>query len=317
MSKITDLERKDGFVVLGDPAGKEIKVMEEDTAQIYAAITLVGHVGIKSNSGSGKGLGAPCLHTTEASSPEAAAFIIENRNRIKRNGVLGVWQIDKLTAKFIDRVNQLDPLTSKHSSKVKDLAERIVVLPQIVKYNNDYKNNKKFNPCPKVDEDAVKTADQYRDIDVLQRYIAPIRVNGELQFERNINFNDLLEEYIYYSTIIYGKDSSIISIYWQMKGEPNPLQAKYHPNRKIFTWVHPDWQKTITVEVPSLIQHYIDDHISEQKTKAKEQQKKEWTSGKTTEKISAVERFRQRAAAGKKLQEDRAQKHTHDDIDVM
>lgn len=31
----------------------------------------------------------------------------------------------------------------------------------------------------------------------------------------------------------------------------------------------------------------------------------------------AVERFRQRAAAGKKLQEDRAQKHTHDDIDVM
>ena len=309
MSKLTRLKVfDDGTVALGDVRNSQsLRIIEESSDRFFVALTAAGHVE--------RGFFIPCLQATTAATLKDAEYVIAHRNRIKRNGLLGIWESDRLICKFLERVNQLDPLTSKNTKRISNINDKKVVLPQAVRYNDPYKNKKSFNPYPQIDEDEVKTADQYKDIDVLQKYIAPIRVNGELQFNRKIDFEDMIEDYMYINTLRYGtKDSSILSLYMQIHGEDNSLQVNYHPDKNILTWVHPVGQNTITVPVHELTKPWLDAYIEDQKKDKKAQQDEEWTSGRPVEKISTVDRFRQRAEARKKIQEERTKKSTHDDV---
>ena len=124
MSKLTRIKVfDDGTVAVGDISNPNtIRIIKESSAHHYIALALMGHTCV--------GGSVPALSPTNAETIEDAKHIVSFRNRVKRNGIIGIWESDFLTCKFVDRVNQLDPLTSKNTKKIKDLDLRTVVLPQ-------------------------------------------------------------------------------------------------------------------------------------------------------------------------------------------
>ena len=128
------------------------------------------------------------------------------------------------------RLTHDDYLKSDYMDDVEDLYDRRVIMEEAVMDLKNYGEDKRENNLEKMD---VRTCDEYDDKYVLQRYLAPYYIgkdNKKLVFPRNVNMNQLLDEYFYYNTLELGiKQGKVnaLSMYYQIYGEENSLGIQY------------------------------------------------------------------------------------------
>ena len=225
---------------------------KHDTDHNYAFLLKFGHCG--------SGYFIPILTVISAKSPELAVKIAKNMSGVKKTNnysVLAMKEIDEITAKALQHINDCDPyLYLPKSNMIPNLYERRVIMEEAVIEEPGRKNTRHDGGRKIFD---IKTADEYARKYVLQRYTAPVLVGDKYVFPKKFKLERIIDDHIFYNTIILGLKRgkvNALSWYYQLYGENNKLGIKY--NKGVITYKN-TYGENIEVDVPDEIVGYLDD----------------------------------------------------------
>ena len=273
------INTRSGLIHAIEPENEEIKN--------YAVVMMCGHCGV--------GYFLPSLYVFTARSTQEALEIAKTLRRVKKtnkNKVLALAEIDRITSRVLGYINHNDNnyYAHVHSSKIPDLEERRIPLPEKVQQDDSEDCSRE-----QIQKDSVKTADQYDKKYVLQRFCAPSRYGDQLVYPKNINMNQLIEEYIHESTLNLGiKQRKVLSLvyYYQKYGENNDLGVRYSDGKMFYKNLK---GKVEFLNVPKPSIPYLEE--AKEKFLAKQQEEKantEKLQSMAKPGISSVERFNRR-----------------------
>lgn len=258
---MSDIQFRDGIMI--DKRTGILKTFDLDKkSEYYAVVVKCGHVGT--------GKFVPILFPVSATSKEMAIELAKRMSRVKKENksvILGVKQIDNITALILGHINDCDPyMYCSYSNPLKaTLRNRIVTSSGKVAWTPDELHNEN-----KVSPQDVRTADEYPERFVLQRYFAPVKYGEELRYPKKVNMTQLIDDYIYQNTIELGiKKGKIttLSYYYQMYGKDNELGVSFDGKNINYTDQNGVEQK---LEVPeNILKHITKTHeaqIDEEKT---------------------------------------------------
>lgn len=262
---------------------------EDANTEYYAIIVQGGHCG--------NGYYMPCLVPINAKSKELAIVSARNVGKAKsfrKNIILGTIKISQQEFHALKNIAMYNLYLTHNDNNdsMKRILEARIAMPEAI----DYKGTGAYGMIPL---EMVRTADQYPDRLVLQKYLAPSYYGDKLVYPRNINMRNLLDDYFYYNTIELGLNhqrSAIIGYYYQLYGEDNNLKIKYNNG----TLSYPYKGKIITIPVPEFAIPNLEESkaqfAEEAKRKEKEKQamKRRNKVRRVVKQKSATEKFNER-----------------------
>lgn len=226
------LYNKNGY--LYNARGSQLRQIwsDSDKNKAYAVIAMCGHCG--------DGYYIPIIFPKcciDAESAIEAVKVIPKVKRNKKNVILDVFEISTLENMFLELVNDRDPYLKGFFTKDdKELLDRRVVYKE--SFLEVSKCEKNLSDIELVEIYGIKTADEYYNNQVLQRYFAPVLQGTRLIFPKKVaNRQEMMEEYYLQNCLRLGirkNNVTIISLYYQMYGEDNPLGIHY--KNKNFTY---------------------------------------------------------------------------------
>lgn len=274
---------------------KNVKTSSQDKS--YAVVLKCGHCGT--------GYFIPVIFTITASSSEMAVEIAKKLGRVKKtakNMVLGITMVDRKTYLALEHINDCDPYFYTVAENVPDLHERRVAMEGLVDFREYDTPRRNTNKIPK---SSIKTADQYEDKYVLQRYFAPVRYGEKLVYRKKVDMKKLIDEYLYYNTIELGikrQKVNALSFYYQIYGENNELGISY--TNGVISYKNKDGDIR-GLAVPEGMTRYLDESKKEFETQSQEQPPVAEEAAKV-KKPSATEKFMKRYETYyKKLESDK------------
>lgn len=205
--------------------GSHITDIHSNNDKSFAVIARCGHCG--------HGYFIPIIFTTKCKDISTAIEIIKSRPRVKRDkkdAILDAFEISKLESYFIKTINDHDTyLTNKDCLDSIDYLDRRILDTRSVDFfnNNQDANNKFFYK-------DFKTAEEYSEDCVLEKYFAPIFQGTKLVYPRKPKKDQLLHDFFRHNCIRYGikrNNAYFLSMYFQMYGENNDLGIKFYDNK--------------------------------------------------------------------------------------
>ena len=224
------LFKKNGYIY--DEYGAPLKQYQSTTGdKNYAVIVTCGHCG--------HGYSILIMFPRFCQNAEAAIESVRAIPRVKRDKkdfVLDVFEITDIESMFINCINDRDPYLRGYFGKDdKEITDRRVVRRDVLE--ELLKNNPSVDVRELFDEYRIKTADEYYNNQVLERFFAPRIQGGRVVYPSKVNKEELKEEYFKQNCIRFGLNKNnvaIISLYYQMYGEENPLGIKYRNGKFIY-----------------------------------------------------------------------------------
>lgn len=231
----------------------------------------------------------PILYSLKCENKESAIAMAKGLGRVKcghPNCILAVGEINEYEHVLIRFFNARDKYLSSCASD-EEIKRRRVVLPDHIDDYSNYKENSKNIP-----KYLVKTAEKYGEKWVLQRFFAPTRVGENLVYPKRVNFKELLDEYFYQMTKLFGKQlqkTTPLAYYYQLYGINNPLNIRY--DNGMFTFENNEGE---SIELPAheIMIPYLDEAKERFLKEMKEQEEKE--QEKLPEKPVTIPSARQR-----------------------
>lgn len=230
--------------------------------KFYAVVVRGGHVG--------SGYCIPVIATIMARNKETAIKIAENIGGVKKaikHIVLAIEEVNEIEYYALEYINDCDPyINNKHNTKLlPEVMDRRVILPSMVDkefkntkhYKGDFIDKKRPN-YSKVPKELVKTADQYDDIHVLQRHLAPTMYGDKLIFPSKLNLRSVLGEYLeknLYELGVKQLKASAMSFYYQLFGLHN-RPGLYYKDKCLVFYDHEG--KKQYIKVPNAVRPYLD-----------------------------------------------------------
>ena len=188
----------------------------------YAVITRCGHCG--------NGYFIPIMFGIVAKDLQTAIEVAKIKPRVKRlstNAILDAFEVTFVQRLFIDAVNSRDAYLRNNVVPDEDyLHSRRLANPK----PSIYKSRQEREDVIDVHMIIDRTADEYAERDVLQRFFAPIKQGDKFVYRNRVNHQELLDEFFYQNAIKYGilKDMPyFLILYYQIYGEGNPLNITY------------------------------------------------------------------------------------------
>lgn len=224
------LFKKNGYIY--DEHGAPLKQYQSTSGdKTYAVIAICGHCG--------DGFGIPIMFPTFCQNTEAAIESVRAIPRVKRDKkdfALDVFEITDIESMFINCINDRDPyLRGFFNKEDKEILERRIVrrdvLEELLRHNSDANIKDLFNDY------QIRTADEFYNNQVLQRFYAPRVQGNKVVYPKRVNTEELKEEYFKQNCIRFGlrkNNVAIISLYYQIYGEENPLGLKYRNGKFIY-----------------------------------------------------------------------------------
>ena len=204
--------------------------VEEGNNKYYAVITQCGHVG--------RGFFIPICFGICAKNMESAIELAKSTARVKRDAkycILGASEISHAEFLLIEYANDRDPYlrTDYVNQTFEEIESRRIITEELVEdiiaeTPANARSEKKENKLPSITK--IKTADEYEDYQVLQRYFAPVKYGNKYIFSRRINMDELLAAYYQEIAIKFGilkKKPSPLAFYYQIFGRDNSLGLSY------------------------------------------------------------------------------------------
>lgn len=258
---MSDIQFRDGIMI--DKRTGILKTFDLDkNPEYYAVVVKCGHVGI--------GRFIPILFPVSATSKEMAIELAKRMSRVKKENksvILGIKQIDNITALTLGHINDCDPyLYCSYSNPLKaTLRNRTITSQGTVAWTPDELHNEN-----KIDPQDVRTADMYPERFVLQRYFAPVKYGRELRYPKKANMSQLIDDYIYQNTIELGiKKGKVTTLcyYYQIYGKNNNLGISFDGKNIVY---HDLDDVEQILEVPeNILKHLI--NMPEEPTVKKEE----------------------------------------------
>ena len=224
------LFKKNGYIY--DEYGTPLRQYQSISGdKSYAVIAACGHCG--------DGFYIPIIFPRFCQDKQAAVDSVRAIPRVKRDKkdfVLDVFEITDIESMFLNCINDRDPYLKGFFTKDdKELQDRRIVRRDVL--DELLKDNPKANLRELLTDYRIKTADEFYGNQVLQRFFAPIIQGERVVFVNNVNREELLEEYYKQCCIRFGlkkNNVAIISLYYQIYGEENPLEIKYANGKFIY-----------------------------------------------------------------------------------
>ncbi len=239
---------------------------DEERTKCYAVIVKCGHCG--------RGYYIPIMFTTRSNNVQNAIDDIKMTPRVKREKidcVIDAFEVTELEKFYIDSVNDHDPYLKGYIEKESELM------------------NKRRIASRWDDEEAVKTAEQYSEFDVLARCFAPRRIGSKLVVPNRVNKNELLQEFFKSATIRcsydINKDPFFMLLYYMQYGKDNDLGINLTGNLLSFKGKNGRGEILLDEKFMKFV-----DRFGIKETEKKE----EYYSGKNEPQKSALDRFKAR-----------------------
>lgn len=180
----------------------------------------------------GNGYFIPVPLTINAKSKEIATEIAKNIAKIKKRpgAILASIEVSKPEFLAVERIQNYDDyFTTKNVECLEDIYERRVVIPSSAKFaEREYEGKSK-----RIDRYDIRTANDYNEKYVLQRYFAPVCYGNNLVYHTHYNqmqVKEILLHYIEQNTFEYGvkkQDAYLLALYYEIFGENNKYDVKY------------------------------------------------------------------------------------------
>ena len=206
------LDKKTGSLRIFEPS---------DELRYFAVLVKAGHCG--------NGYYNPLLLPIATTSQEMAIEIAKNLSRVKKRNdiILGVEEINQTQFLAVEYINDCDPYfhLTRAGATVRDMDERRIPMKGLINWQK-----REITTPEKLDIEEVKTASEYDEKYVLQRYCAPLRYGKQFVYNRKIKMKNLIDDFIHQGTIEQGiknKKLSILSMYYQLNGKNNRLGIGY------------------------------------------------------------------------------------------
>jgi len=200
-------------------------MINHNNDKTFAVVVKCGHCG--------NGYFIPIMFALKCENIDAAVDMARKLGRVKsddKNCILAAGEISKLEYSFLSHINTHDKFLQNLATEDEILARRIVSSSKV-----DWKCKNARKVLPR----SVKTADQYTENWALQRYFAPTMYGNELTYPTKINFRIMLDDYITQMAKLFGikfKHSNILSLYYQIYGDNNPLGVQYKNDMLLYTY---------------------------------------------------------------------------------
>ena len=264
-------------VIIDERSGAKTEIRNEND-KYYATVLKCGHCHSPLYF-------LPIIFVIVAKDAKSAVYIAKKMPRVKRDHkdfIVDVCEISKQEAVLIKLCNENDPFIkteSKKTDNIENTLKRRIIEP---------------NSIQQVDK--VKTADEYDQEDIVERYCAPVLIGDSLKYPRKLNMNQLIQEFLTNRVQKYGCDKhfiSMVALYYQIYGKDNALNIHYFQDTQQVQYYTSDGQ-TIIKKLPlQIIDHMPNEDnsnnsINEDNTSD--------TSRAKSKRPSAAERFNARLA---------------------
>lgn len=224
------LFKKNGYIY--DEFGTPLKQYQSTSGdKSYAVIATCGHCG--------DGYYIPIMFPRFCQNAEVAVDSVRAIPRVKRDKrdfVLDVFEITDIESMFINCINDRDPYLKGFFNKDdRELQDRRIVRKDVLE--ELLKDNPKANVRELFSNYGIKTAEEYYGNQVLQRFFAPRLQGDKVVFAHKVNREELKQEYFKQNCIRFGlkkNNVAIISLYYQIYGEENPLGIKYKNGKFVY-----------------------------------------------------------------------------------
>ena len=300
--------------VIYNRAGEVLHVgVEKGNNKHFAVIVQCGHVG--------RGYFIPICFGICAKDMESAIEIAKSTARVKRDAkfcVLGAAEITQTESLLIEYANDHDPYlrTDYVDQTFDDIEARRIMSEELVHdiLEEDEKSyrTEKLNKVPSVSK--IKTADEYEDFQVLQRYFAPVKYGKNYVFSRKVNMDELLAAYYQELAIKYGilkKKPSPLAFYYQIFGKDNALGLTYDEQEGCLVYTSLNGN-VVYVPLSSSSRMHVEEKVKEESLVAKKQDSFEDVEYVSTG--SAVEKFNRRLAKHKEIAKKRPKQPGSDEV---
>lgn len=200
-----------------DANGSPIERVKTGNDKNYAVILKCGH--------SGAGYFIPIMFTVACKDVQSAiksAKLIGRVQRDRADCVLAAFEITSHERTFIECINDHDPYLRGMIGKDDDQVMDRRVHHEITASRDVGKEERNW--------DCVKTADDYKEYYVLERFFAPRYERGRWVTPNRVNKEELLKEFFVQNTIRFGAKRGqpfLLSLYYQEYGRDNPLGVTY------------------------------------------------------------------------------------------
>jgi len=253
----------------------------------FAVIVQGGHCG--------KGYFIPVILTVTAQTKEIAIEIAKNIGKIKKRqgAILAATEVNKPQFLALEHISARDEYFQlSNTAFLSDLHERRVVIESTAKFvETEYegKNNK-------ITKDEIRTADQYDDKYVLQRYFAPTYYGDKLVYNNHYNQNQVKQiilDYIEQNTFEIGvknNDLDLLALYYQIFGENNKYNVDY--NEGILSYTDEYGEKIEAIATEKLIPFLESSKAEFEKLKLKKSSEMEPIASVKT--LSSKDKFNKR-----------------------
>lgn len=242
----------------------------------------------------------PVVKSTRAKDAESAAYFIRQTARVQRdknNCIIDVCEVSILEDMLIHTINEKDPFFIAHSQRevdVDDTMRRRIIDEKYARFHGH-----------------VKTAEEYDEDCVVERFCAPRWQGEKLIYPQNINMREMLDEFFKQKVRIYGCDGGFLTLmclYYEIYGVNNALGIKYNSQHGILGYINSNGDK-FAKKLPLELQKHMDEYERKRKEaeeRAAEQKRREEELLRrevSTRRISPIDRFKARMEKGNKLRQ--------------
>lgn len=276
--------------------------VDEGENKYYAVIAQCGHVG--------RGYFIPICFGIHAKNMESAIELAKSTPRVKKDAkycILGAAEISHPEYLLIEWANDHDPYlrTVFMDETYDEIKNRVIMTEGLVQDIIDEnkagsRGERKASKVPSVSK--IKTAEQYDEDQILQRYFAPVVYGNQYVFVRRINMKELLEAYYHELAVKYGilkKKSSPLSFYYQIFGKDNALGISYDEQSGCLIYTSLNGN-LVYVPLSKTSKEYIEQKFEDERLLIEETAAVEEVEYVPTR--SAIDKFNRRLEKSKKMQ---------------
>lgn len=211
--KNTSLYRADGSLMTD---------LHSDDNKNYAVIAKCGHCG--------RGYFIPIMFSIYCKDVYTAIERVKAIPRVKhdqKDVIIDAFEITQYQDYFIKAVCDHDPyLRGFHDKDSPEVESRRMLneirIEELLKQNQGLSESQL--------QELIKTAENYPETMVLQRYYAPTIQGGRVNFPKKVNRKQLIDDYFTQSTIRHGARKGnvyFMTLYYQIYGKNNPMGLVY------------------------------------------------------------------------------------------
>lgn len=235
------------YLKTGDKASK---FREDGNNKYFAVIARCGH--------SGEGYFIPIMFAVYAKDLNSAIELTKTYARVrthKKDAIIDAFEISEKEANFINIVNEVDPFLNGYATEEDKITESRKVAHEP---KTDYELRAYRDLEQKIIYN-IKTADQYFNDFVLERYLAPIKDGDRYIYPKTINRKALMRDYFNEKTYRLGIIKSrahFLAYYYEIFGIDNDLNIILDPIYQTFVCPLKNG-KIANIPIPDNIYKYL------------------------------------------------------------